>query len=90
MYLTVIFAIDSLIILTVAIPYVIATVAIKDKRKRIYGCIVCFTLWLLASCVHLIQAFSFQYWVILSFTLETFVLLMTVLIFDLAAQVLSL
>ena len=84
------FVIDSPTILALAIPYVIARVAIKDERKRIYGCIICFTLWLLASCMLLIQALSFQSWIILPFTLEILVLLMTVLVLDLVMQARSL
>jgi len=88
--LTIIFGISLLDILTFAIPYAIARVVIKDERKRIYGCMVCFILWLLASCYLLIQASLIQLWVILPFTLETFALLMIILSYDLFMQIRSL
>ncbi|MDH4215112.1 MAG: hypothetical protein OEV85_14440 [Candidatus Thorarchaeota archaeon] len=82
--------IDSPTILVIAIPYVIARVAIKNERRRIYGCITCFTLWLLASCMILIQSFSFQSLIIGPFTIETFIVLMIALVLDLVAQIRSL
>lgn len=88
--LTIVSAFSLLDILTLAIPYAIVRVVVKDERKRIYGCIVCFTVWHLASWNLLIQAFLIQFRAVLPFTLETFILLMMVLIFDLSMQVRSL
>ena len=85
--LTIIYAFGSIEILTLAIPYAIARFAIKDERKRINGCIVCFTLWLLASCSLLLLAFSYQFSYLDPFALVVFVLLMIILSYDLFTQV---